>query len=228
MTVVGESNYQNALIAICGQHTRYGTDLELEARIELEPWNPHDPNAVVVKIEGHTVGYLPRDQAARVGGQMRDENLSGAACGARVRGGWRTNQYDTGHYGVYLAIPEWDWIDFGIGSTPPVKPAPSGTRNKVERPEAAETGPLKGHRIALIGAPRDGEIARQLAGQGAHIMAGPGSSTTLLVVNEKRPFSPGMIGSANYRKAEELIATRGRLQIVSLDEVWTMLAEAEE
>ena len=229
MAVVGESNYQDTLIAICGRHTRYGTDLELEARIELEPWNSYDPNAVVVKIEDRTVGYLPREQAARVGGQMREENLSGAACGARVRGGWRTNQYDTGHFGVYLAVPEWSWIDFGVGSTPPAKPVSSGTRKKVEqRPEAAETGPLRGHRIALIGTPRDGEIAQQLAAQGAHIMAGPGSSTTLFVVNERRPFSPGLIGSANYRKAEELMANGGRLRIVPLEEVWTLIAEAEE
>ena len=223
--VVGESNYQDALIAICGRHTRHSQYLEFDAVIELEPTNAHDPSAIVVKIEGHKVGYLPKEQAARVGAQMREEGLSAATCGARVRGGWRTNQYDTGHYGVYLAIPERGWIDFGIGSTPPAKPTPSRPIRKVQRPEAAETGPLLGHWIALMGTRRDSEIAQQLAAAGAKIMAGPGKSTTLLVVVEDKPFSVRTMRSATYRKAEELIAEGAPLRIVSIDDVRAMMVQ---
>ena len=119
MEVVGESNYQQALIAICGPHNRHGHYQEDLAVIELEPSNPHDANAVVVKMLGRVVGYLPREQAERVGSQMREEGLSIAACKARVQGGWRTNQYDEGHYGVQVAIPQRGWIDFGTGRSPP-------------------------------------------------------------------------------------------------------------
>ncbi|HYO65152.1 MAG TPA: HIRAN domain-containing protein [Archangium sp.] len=224
MEVVGESNYQEALIAICGRHTRHSQHLEFDAVIEVEPTNAYDPNAIVVKIAGHKVGYLPREQAARISGQMREEGLSAATCGARVLGGWRTNQYDTGHYGVYLAIPKRGWIDFGIGSTPPAKPTPSRPTKRVERPEAAETGPLRGHWIALMGTQRDSKIAQELAAAGAKIMAGPGKSTTLLVIVDDKPFSIGTMSSATYRKAEELIAEGAPLRIVSIDEVRAMIA----
>lgn len=105
MEVVGESNYQDALIAICGKHTRLGYDGEHEAMLVLEPSNAYDPNAVMVTIEGRRVGYLPREQAKRVGSAMRSAGIERAICDARVQGGWRTNQYDEGHYGVRLAVP---------------------------------------------------------------------------------------------------------------------------
>lgn len=87
--------------------------------IECEPANHHDPNAIMVKIQGRKVGYLSREQAQRVGQQMREAGLKAATCLARVRGGWRTNQYDEGHYGVNLAIPNLGRIDFGIGVKAP-------------------------------------------------------------------------------------------------------------
>lgn len=119
MQVVGESAYQDDLIAICGPHSRAGHDGQYVATIEREPGNPFDPNAVMVRIQGRRVGYLGREQAVRVGGQMDAEDLREAACLARIRGGWRTNQYDEGKYGVQLSIPNAGWIDFGIGTIPP-------------------------------------------------------------------------------------------------------------
>lgn len=105
MEVVGESNYQPALVSICGSHTREGHDGEYEAIIELEPSNRYDPNAVKVMIKGKTVGYLPREQAKRVGGQLDEAGSAAARCRARIRGGWRTNQYDEGDFGVRLGVP---------------------------------------------------------------------------------------------------------------------------
>jgi hypothetical protein len=122
MEVVGESNYQDALVAICGAHTRVGHDGEYDALLECEPTNPYDANAILVRIRGHKIGYLPREQTERVGEQMREASLKTALCSARVRGGWRTNQYDEGHYGVRLAIPNHGWIDFGVGAEPPSRP----------------------------------------------------------------------------------------------------------
>lgn len=201
MEVVGESHYQDALIAICGRHTRHGIEIDLEATIVLDPTNAHDPNAVSVKINDRPVGYLPREQAARVSRQMRDEDIQRARCRARVRGGWRTNQYDEGHYGVMLAIPRSGRIDFGnrVGpnETAPAQRAPSPTR-----PVAAADGPLQGHWVAIQGERSDGAIAQRLAGAGATIMASVGKSTTLLVVAEEEPFSEGIVRSAMYRKAE--------------------------
>ena len=105
MEVVGESNYQDALIEICGKHTRLGYDGEHQALLVLEPTNAYDPNAVMVMIEAKRVGYLAREQAKRVGSAMKSAGIDRAICDARIQGGWRTNQHDEGHYGVKLAVP---------------------------------------------------------------------------------------------------------------------------
>jgi hypothetical protein len=112
MEAVGESNYQSALQAICGPHTRDGHDAEFEAIIEREPSNAYDSNAVMVLIKGKKVGYLPREQAERVAGQMASKDIMAARCRARIRGGWRTNQHDEGDFGVRLAIPNHGEIEF--------------------------------------------------------------------------------------------------------------------
>jgi len=221
MEVVGESHYQKALVAICGPHTRVGHDETFSAVIELEPSNAYDSNAVVVKIRGRVVGYLPREQAARVGSQLREEGLSSVGCMARVRGGWRTNQYDEGNFGVWLGIPQRGWIDFGTGRSSPAvsKSAPQVKAERPNRPEAAVSGPLLGESVAVIGAPPDGGLAKELAAQGARLMAGVGKSTTILVVAQDRPFTPGLTGSAQYRKAEQLIIEGAKLRIVSYSEL---------
>lgn len=64
LTVVGESHYQANL-------RRVTRDMDERARIEVcavlvpEADNYYDPNAVSVWIEGHQVGHLSRDDAAR-------------------------------------------------------------------------------------------------------------------------------------------------------------------
>lgn len=115
MEVVGESYYQDALTSICGRHSRHGHEVECVATIEREPSNPCDPNSVKVVIQGQKVGHLSREQAARVGEQMSKAGLSAALCAARISGGWRTNQYDEGSFGVRLAIPNRGDIQFGKG-----------------------------------------------------------------------------------------------------------------
>ncbi|WP_206453580.1 HIRAN domain-containing protein [Aurantimonas marina] len=224
MEVVGESNYQDVLVAICGAHTRHGHEGEYEASIEREPSNLHDPNAVMVKLHGRKVGYLPRDQAERVGEQMRDVGLTAAVCRARVRGGWRTNQYDEGHFGVRLAIPNHGWIDLGVGAEPPTQA--SIPRKTAERPKAAPSGPLRGHRIALMGTSDDDRIAHELAAAGAKIMAAVGASTTLLVIVAEQPFDVGIRKSANFRRAEEMIAEGSRIRIISISEARRMIGKS--
>lgn len=218
MQVVGESNYQAALIAICGHHTRHGYEGEHVALIEREPSNSYDPNAIRVMIEGRKVGYLSREQAVRVGEQMILAGLTRSACAARVRGGWRTNQHDEGHYGVGLAIPNQSWIDFGIGADRPARqPVP---RTKKDTPQQSSHGPLVGHQIAIMGGGgRSGKLAAELAAAGARIMAGVGKSTTLLVVAAEKPFDFGIRRSANYCKALEMIEAGSTLQVMAESEV---------
>ena len=59
--VVGESHYQDALAWICGGRSEAGADLDTRALLRADPENPHDENAVEVRINGELVGFLSRD-----------------------------------------------------------------------------------------------------------------------------------------------------------------------
>lgn|GEM_PF-1409419 len=219
MDVVGESNYQSALVAICGRHTRHGHESLYTALLKLEPSNRYDPNAVQVLIDNQLVGYLPREQAARLKGQMDEANLTEVRCRARVRGGWRTNQYDEGHYGVQLSMPTMGWIDLGIGAE---RPAPVKSAPKPQK-VAVSDGPLSGQRIAIMGESRDPHLAEQLEAAGARIMATVGKTSTLLVVAMPRPFTPGAQQSAQYLRAIEY-----GVMIVSADEIRARISGDEQ
>ena len=199
MSVVDESHYQDALMAICGWYRRESGDTKTWAVIVHDSTNPHDANAIRVEIEGRQVGHLPRAQAARVAAQMREDGIDRAGCGARIRGGWRTNQHDEGLYGVKLAIPEIGWIDFGLGKEAP------------KRPDPAAEGPLKGKKIALVGAPGTGDLAGEMAGLGARIMKSPGKTTDYVIVAEGAdPEAHG-----EMRKARSLLEEGAGLEILA-------------
>ena len=88
---VGESQYQPALREIA----RRG--LVCEATLNPEPDNPFDVNAVAVKVDGVTVGYLPRSHARRY--QRRLLALAEPLrCPAKLIGGTR----DKPSFGVLL------------------------------------------------------------------------------------------------------------------------------
>lgn len=213
---VGESFYQQALETIAGGYNRSGHEKECDAIIALEPTNQFDPNAVRIEIVGRVVGYLSRDQAQRVGGAMKELGLVAATCRAQIRGGWRTNQYDQGHFGVRLAIPSWGQIDFGsAGRAPAEVPKEPSQRHSTARPKPSPEGPLAGFRIALMGASRDGELAQVLAAAGARIVAGVGQTTSHLVVcGDEPPYSFGTHRSTTFVKAQELQAAGSSIKIV--------------
>lgn len=100
--IVGESHYQAALTKIVGGRSRAGHDHQCVALLVPEPKNPHDRNAVGVLIDGMKVGHLSRLDAERF--RLRDLDLVPLTCAAKVVGGWRTNQHDSGHFGVKLDL----------------------------------------------------------------------------------------------------------------------------
>lgn len=65
--VVGESHYQDALLAICGASRGESVSFECIAELVPEPENPVDPNAIMVRIDGRHVGYLSRENAVMYG-----------------------------------------------------------------------------------------------------------------------------------------------------------------
>lgn len=72
VAIVGESHYQDAIRSACGW--KPGTDTAFDCMAELvpEPTNPHDPNAIMVQIDGRCVGYLSRDDAVVYGPAIKE------------------------------------------------------------------------------------------------------------------------------------------------------------
>lgn len=66
--VVGESHYQPAIRKACGwKGPHVDTMFECMAELVPEPTNKHDPNAIMVKVDGRQVGYLSRRDALELG-----------------------------------------------------------------------------------------------------------------------------------------------------------------
>jgi DNA polymerase-3 subunit epsilon len=82
-------------------------------------------------------------------------------------------------------------------------------------PAAATDGPLKGQRIAILGEPRDGTLAQFLAGAGARIVSGVGTTTTILAISARQSYGRWVTADAQYRKAEELRGAGARIEIVT-------------
>jgi DNA polymerase-3 subunit epsilon len=93
-------------------------------------------------------------------------------------------------------------------------------------PKAAPVGPLKGERVAILGAPRDGSLARSLAAAGARVVASVGTTTTTLVISNEQPFGRYVTAHADHRRADELRREGRRIEIVSEDDIRSRLALA--
>ena len=88
-----------------------------------------------------------------------------------------------------------------------------------QAPRAAATGPLKGERVAILGAPRDSKLARCLAAAGARIMSSVGTTTTKLVISDDQPFGRFVAAHADHRRAEELRRDGATIEIIAEGEI---------
>ena len=105
--VVGESHYQMAIKSVAGGYTEEGHRLRTTAILSFEDDNPHDSNAVCVRIEGKRVGYLARKTASsfRRGLQAAAPGFVEFECDALIVGGWDRGDGDRGYFGVRLDLP---------------------------------------------------------------------------------------------------------------------------
>lgn len=105
--VVGESKYQHHLERIAGGRSEDSAQLKKRAILALENDNPHDANAVCVRIDGLRVGYLPRKFAKSYREQLTRRNapIGHYYCDALIVGGWDRGGGDRGHFGVRLDLP---------------------------------------------------------------------------------------------------------------------------
>lgn len=94
--LVGESKYQDNLLALFGPKQKHSIDETVSAELVAEPTNRHDPKAIKCEIGGKVVGYVPRSGAAEIHRLMVNGRVP---CLATVRGGWK-NDKSEGSYGV--------------------------------------------------------------------------------------------------------------------------------
>lgn len=73
-----------------------------EVQLEREPHNPHDANAIAVKVRGDAVGYIPREDAA-VLAPLLDAGRQHVAIVHCIRGGVP----GASHYGCQVSVA-WD------------------------------------------------------------------------------------------------------------------------
>ena len=78
--------------------------------------------------------------------------------------------------------------------------------------------------MAFMSRHSDPELPAIVADAGGRIMSGLGETTTLFVVAAARPFTFGIRRSANYQKAEALIAAGKSLRILSGDELRALVS----
>ena len=91
-------------------------------------------------------------------------------------------------------------------------------------PKAAANGPLKGHRVAILGAPRDASLGHWLAEMGGRLVASVGTTSTMLVISKDQPFGRFAHASAPYRRAEELRQSGCAIEIVTEDDLRARLS----
>lgn len=96
--IVGEQAYQNNLKKIAGPKEEESKFFECYAKVLSDPFNQYDKNAIKVEINGLTVGYISKVEAAKLAGRVINKTVP-----AVIDGGWLDDDGE-GSYGVKLAI----------------------------------------------------------------------------------------------------------------------------
>lgn len=104
IAVVGESNYQPALLSITGTKVGEACNHDCFAELKPEPSNPYDSNAVMVCIDGHCVGYLSRTDAAELGPAIDEALSEGQLNVVRAHIAGRGEGSRTPNLGVFLHL----------------------------------------------------------------------------------------------------------------------------
>lgn len=106
--IAGVMHYQANIEKVAGGRSKEDVRIETFAALVREPNNPEDENAVAVHINGHVVGYLPRDDAKDFQPllQKLEKQKKVAGCSALVLGGqkkgFRREQHD---FGIRIHLP---------------------------------------------------------------------------------------------------------------------------
>lgn len=101
--IVGESHYQRNLGMLNKVWLEERRENPLLAELFCENDNEHDKKAILVKIKGHDVGYLSRDDARLYRKRIKKAGLGEVvvSCDAKITGGTKGKTM----FGVWLDLP---------------------------------------------------------------------------------------------------------------------------
>jgi hypothetical protein len=104
--VVGESNYQQQLARLAGNHGSHSANVECVAQLVPDDFNEFDPKAIAVQVLGNTVGYLSREDARSFRRRLEQKGWTGSTttCDALVVGGGIRRNGDKLFYGIRLDL----------------------------------------------------------------------------------------------------------------------------
>ena len=110
--VVGEAHYQSVIASNVSRRDGAGVRVPVHTILVPDPGNPHDPNAVSVRIGSRKVGQLPREDADIWVGMLEREGLRGQAVRAK---GVIVGGHDAERRGVMVAAPYSVRLDIAPG-----------------------------------------------------------------------------------------------------------------
>ncbi len=71
LIIKGQNHYRGNIISLFEKKTNgFSHELDIDGILEPEPTNAHDPDAVILRVHGFTVGYIAQEFATSVKKQI--------------------------------------------------------------------------------------------------------------------------------------------------------------
>ena len=104
VSLEGPQHYEKALRKVLRRNREVDGRVPFVATLVREPRNPHDPNAVAVKANRKTVGYLPRAEAVKYRDPVDALGSATVTADAAIHSGHKGGSYWS--VGVRLPRPD--------------------------------------------------------------------------------------------------------------------------
>ena len=67
LVIRGQNHYKGNIVSLFNKNSEgFEQELDIDGILEPEPTNAHDPNAVILRVHGYTVGYIAQQNAEEV------------------------------------------------------------------------------------------------------------------------------------------------------------------
>lgn len=103
--LAGAAHYQDTLERIVGGRREASVYFRVNAVLSSEPDDPHNSNAVVIRIDGEKAGHVRKQDNLTLRHQLDALGFPGdVQCRAEIAGGWDHGRGDVGMFGLRLDL----------------------------------------------------------------------------------------------------------------------------